>query len=216
VWLVNTVIATVTIKIHAHLDHPVHLARLVPMETTVLTAGKAKVEPKALVKGTNVHQHLLDAKIAHLVPKDPLDLPDPLDNLVPEVVQVTEVEMDVPAAALPVQLVKLEHPDPTVNLVPEVKTVAMPNLEARALLVEKVKTAVPVTLATEETMAPPVILARLVLPVDLVRLVDLVKRVTEVNLVRLVNLALTARMPNIVPALIIWPNIKPVIRHPTF
>jgi len=200
VWHVNMVAAVVMIKITAHLDQMDHQATLAWMANQVKMDGKAKVEHRVVVKDTNVHQRPADVKPVHLVRKEIQEIQDPLDNLDPRADLETEAVMDVPVAAPLVRLVKLALQDRMDIQVEEVIMVKTPKLEARALLVDVVKTEVQAMLGIMETKVPPVIQEAKVQPADQDLLADLAEMAKMEQEDPLVNRAAQDRMPNIVHA----------------
>jgi len=197
-------IAIVTIKIHAPVVPPVHLARLVPMEITVVMARKVKLEHKVLVKDTNVHQRPADVKNAQTDPKDPPDLLDPLDLLARKVVPVAKEAMAKPAAlAQLVVKVKLVRLVQLVNLVLMVNLAKTPKAAPRDLPEAKVKKeelAQLVLLAKKEPQAKQALLVPLVHPAVLAKEAKMEEKETLAHPAQLEN---PARMPNTVHAPIV-------------
>jgi len=130
VWHVNRV-AVVTIKIHAPVVLPVHLAPLALTGTTVPMAGKAKLDQSVPVKDTNIKQPP-DANNARRVPKAPTDPLVQLDLLARKAVPAAKLEMANPAD--PVQLARLAALARQVvmaNPVQKATMVPMPRLAAK-------------------------------------------------------------------------------------
>jgi len=196
-------IAIVTMKIDALPDPQVPLSRPVPMENTVQKEGKAKVEQPVLAKDTNIKPDQLVVKNARMDPKDPMVLLVPLERLAAKANLVPKEEMENPATTAPARLEQPAHPVPMVIPVPKETTEPMPKAEAKALRVEKVKTAAPVRLVAKETtelqakLVQPVLLARPEVPAKAAKMEE------KDPLAHPVHPAVPARMPNTVLAPIV-------------